>query len=66
MTQENVEIVSRIYESLGNWMLDLHSASDQLDLHCEELIDGGEAVVSVLHVRTPPGQGRTGRLVREP
>ena len=93
MSDENVEIVRRIYESLGrpdavaalwhpevefdvsrdvwaavvggghyrgpdgvrNWMLDLFSAWEQLDLDCEELIDAGEAAVSVLSVR---GRGR--------
>jgi len=93
MSQENVEVVRRIYDALGrpdavaalwhpevefdvsrdiwaavvggghyrgpdgvrNWLLDLYGAWEQLDLDCEELIDAGEQVVSVLSVR---GRGK--------
>jgi ketosteroid isomerase-like protein len=93
MSQENVEIVRRIYDALGrpdivatlwdpdvefdvsrdiwaavvggghyrgtdgvrNWMLDLYGAWEQLNVDCEELIDAGEEVVSVLSVR---GRGK--------
>jgi ketosteroid isomerase-like protein len=93
MSQENVEIVRRIYDALGrpdtvaglwdpevefdvsrdiwaavvggghyrgtdgvrSWMLDLYSAWEELNLDCEELIDAGAEVVSVLSVR---GRGR--------
>jgi ketosteroid isomerase-like protein len=42
-------------EGVRRWMLDLYSAWEHMELDCEELIDAGDHVVSVLRVH---GWGR--------
>jgi ketosteroid isomerase-like protein len=42
-------------EGVRSWMLDLYTAWEKMEIHCEELIDAGEQVIAVLSVR---GRGR--------
>lgn len=101
MSQENLDIVRRVYDSLEHpdasvralwhpevefdvsrdifgavvgggryrgvegvrsWMLDLYAAWDRMDIDCEELIEAGEQVISVLRVH---GRGRTSGIELE-
>ena len=101
MSNENVDIVRRVYEALEEpdaavralwhpqvefdvsrdifgavvggghyrgvdgvrrWMLDLYDAWEKMELHCEELIEAGEQVVSVLSAR---GRGRSSGIELE-
>ena len=101
MSQENVEIVRRVYDALErpddavralwhpdvefdvsrdiwgavvggggyhgvdgvrSWMLDLYAAWEKMELKCEELIDAGERVISVLSAR---GRGRASGIELE-
>lgn len=49
-------------EGVRSWMLDLYAAWDRMDIDCEELIEAGEQVISVLRVR---GRGRTSGIELE-
>jgi ketosteroid isomerase-like protein len=42
-------------EGVRQWMLDLYSAWEHMELKCEELIDAGDQVVAVLRAQ---GRGR--------
>jgi ketosteroid isomerase-like protein len=44
-------------DGVRGWMLDLYAAWERMDLRCEELIEAGEQVVSVLRVRGRGGAG---------
>ena len=43
-------------EGVRSWMLNLYSAWEHMELECEELIDAGDEVISVLSAR---GRGRS-------
>jgi hypothetical protein len=49
-------------DGVRSWMLDLYSGWEKMDLTCEELIDAGEQVISVLSVR---GRGRVSGIELE-
>lgn len=46
-------------DGVRQWMLDLYSAWERMDLECEELIDAGDDVIAVLRVH---GWGRLSGL----
>jgi ketosteroid isomerase-like protein len=49
-------------EGVRSWMLDLYTAWEKMEIHCEELIDAGEQVIAVLSVR---GRGRVSGIELE-
>jgi ketosteroid isomerase-like protein len=49
-------------DGVRSWMLDLYAAWERMDLNCEELIEAGDQVISVLRVR---GRGRASGIELE-
>ena len=49
-------------DGVRRWMLDLYAAWERMDLNCDELIDAGDQVISVLSAR---GRGRVSGIELE-
>jgi ketosteroid isomerase-like protein len=49
-------------DGVRSWMLDLYAAWERMDLNCEQLIEAGDQVISVLRVR---GRGRASGIELE-